>query len=138
MLVADVMTEKPQTIRRDKRMQAVNTIMEFGSFRHVPVVDESGFLVGIVSQTDLLAASASTVDPDTPRAQRNQLLGFVPIEKVMKADVVTVAPDADVAEAASLMREHRISCLPVVKGCRVVGIVTAFDLLGAFKVLDAR
>ena len=138
MLVADVMTEKPQTIRRDKRMQAVNTIMEFGSFRHVPVVDENDFLVGIVSQTDLLAASASTVDPDTPRAERNQLLGFVPIHKIMKTEVITVAPDADVAEAADLMLANRINCLPVVKGCHVVGIVTAFDLLGAFKALDPR
>ncbi len=125
------MTTKPRTIRRDKRMQAVHTIMDFGSFRHVPVVDENGYLVGIVSQTDLLAASASTMEPATPRAQRDLLLGFVPVEKVMQQDVVTAQPDMGVVEAAQLMREKRINCLPVIEGAHVVGIVTAFDLLGA-------
>ena len=138
MLVRDVMTENPQTIRRDKRMQAVNTIMEFGSYRHVPVVDENDFLVGVVSQTDLLAASASTLDPNTPRAERDLALGFVPVEKVMHTEVVTADPDMSVAEAASLMRSNRINCLPVVRAGHVVGIVTAFDLLGALEALEIR
>ncbi|MCA8948112.1 MAG: CBS domain-containing protein [Planctomycetes bacterium] len=132
------MTTNPQTIRRDKRMQAVNTIMEFGHFRHVPVVDENGFLVGILSQTDLLAASASTIDPATPRAERNQLLGFVPVEKIMQTDVVTADPEMDVVEAARLMREKRINCLPVLRAGHVVGIVTAFDLLAALERIGAR
>lgn len=136
MFVRDVMTSQPFTIRRDKRMRAVQDLMEWGRFRHVPVVDEHGFLAGIVSRTDLLAVSASVLDPTTPRAQREFLLAGVPIERVMRTDVVQVEPDCPVALAARHMREFGVSCLPVVEGGRLVGIVTAFDLLGVLA--DAR
>lgn len=133
MRVRDLMTERPITIRRDKRMQAVHSILEFGNFRHVPVVDEHGFLVGIVSQTDLLAASASVLDPATPRAQRDLLLAGIAVERAMQTDVVTIDPEATVIAAARSMRQHRVNCLPVVEQGKLVGIVTAFDLLGVVE-----
>ncbi len=130
MRVRDVMTSRPFTIRRDKRLQAVQSMLEWGAFRHVPVVDEHGFLVGVVSQTDVLKASASELDPDTPRAQRCLQLASVAVERVMRGEVVTADPDETVAEAAARMLRLRIHCLPVVELGRVVGIVTARDLLG--------
>jgi len=129
MRIAEVMTSKPFTIRRDKRLKVVQTIMEWGRFRHLPVVDQYDRLVGIVSQTDVLAASASTFDPETPRAQRELLLAEIPIEKVMQHNVIAADAAEPVAAAAKRMREHRVSCLPVVDKGKLVGIVTAFDLL---------
>lgn len=138
MRVRDVMTERPITIRRDKRMQAVHTILELGHFRHVPVVDEHGTLVGIVSQTDLLAASASVLDPAVPRAQRDLLLGGIAVERAMQPNVVTIDPDATVMAAARSMRRNRVNCLPVVERGKLVGIVTAFDLLGVVEILEVQ
>lgn len=135
MKIAEVMTRNPHTIRRDKRMQVVNTIMEMGNFRHVPVVDEHGALVGIVSQVNVLAVSASILDPATPLVQRNQLLAGIPVEKVMTADVIAVDPETSVKAAARCMREHRINCLPVVDRGRVVGIVTSSDMLRVLETL---
>jgi CBS domain-containing protein len=130
MFVRDVMTKKPFTIRNDKRLQAVSALFEWGKFRHVPVVDEHDVLVGVVSLTDVLKASSSELDPAKPAEQRRLELAWVPVSRAMTADVVTVAPDERIAVAASRMLEFKIDCLPVVERGRVVGIVTAFDLLG--------
>jgi len=130
MFVRDVMTKSPFTIRLDKRLQAVHSMLEWGAFRHVPVVDEHNFLVGVVSQTDVLKASASEFDGTTPRVERDQLLAGIPVTRVMQRGVVTAAPDDLVADAAFSMMHHRVNCLPVVERGRVVGIVTAVDLLG--------
>ena len=130
MRVSDVMTSRPFTIRHDRRLQAVQSMLEWGAFRHVPVVDDHDFFVGIVSQTDVLRAAASELDPETPKVEREQQLAGIRIDSVMRSDVVTVDPDTPLREAAHRMQQERINCLPVIERGRCVGIVTAYDMLG--------
>ena len=94
---------------------------------HFPVV-EGDKVIGIVSDRSLREAS-------THPAVYNLLLDLLAsldrglVEQIMIRDVITATPDTPVVEAVKLMREHRIGCLPVVRDGKLVGIVTASDLL---------
>ncbi|HET9706853.1 MAG TPA: CBS domain-containing protein [Gemmatimonadales bacterium] len=132
MIVRECMTPKVFSIRFDKKLIAVREIMTWAHVRHVPVVDASGALVGLISHRDLLSAAISSVAP-APEVERARHLAEVPIVKVMQMDIQTIGPDAPVREAASRMRRHKIGCLPVVESRKLVGILTGFDLVGILE-----
>jgi len=94
---------------------------------HFPVV-EGDKVIGIVSDRSLREAS-------THPAVYNLLLDLLAsldrglVEQIMIRNVITASPDTPVVDAVKLMREHRIGCLPVVRDGKLVGIVTASDLL---------
>lgn len=71
----------------------------------------------------------SILDPSVSRDVRDEFLGFAPIDKIVRRDVVTVRPDAAVSQAASIMCDRRINSLPVTSSGKLIGIVTSFDLL---------
>lgn len=129
MQVRDHMTNKVFTIQVDKKMFAVQEIMQWAHIRHLPVVDRAKRVVGIVSHRDLLHASVSLVSSRLAEVERQQHLWEVPIEPIMHTPVQTISPDATVQEAACLMREYQIGCLPVVEHNRLIGIITEADLL---------
>lgn len=74
MVVRDLMSSPVFTIREDKRLRAVEEIMQWAHVRHVPVVDAEGRLVGIVSHRDLLAAAVSSLAIKISQAERAQHL----------------------------------------------------------------
>lgn len=131
MHVRDHMTAKVFTIRMDKKLLAVDEIMGWAHIRHVPVVDEKGKLVGLLSQRDVLRATLSDL-ASTPVDRRNQL-GHVSLAEVMRREVLTIGPDENVQMAARMMRKHKYGCLPVVQDGRLVGIVTEHDLLAVVE-----
>ena len=100
--------------------------MNLGRVRHFPVVEDDE-LVGVVSQRDLYRASLGTVMQYGEKAQR-AFLESVAVKEVM-ADPISISPDATVRDAARLMMEHKIGCLPVLEDSRLVGIVTETDML---------
>ena len=129
MLVRDCMTQKVSTLGADKKLFIASQIMDWAHIRHVPVVDPTGRVVGMVSHRDLLRASISSVESRVANVERNQHLTGISVQEVMRTNVKTISPDASVQEAARLMREHKIGCLPVVAEQRLVGIITEHDLL---------
>ncbi|MFQ5895226.1 MAG: CBS domain-containing protein, partial [Nitrospinota bacterium] len=116
------------TIHLDETLGLVEEIMRLAEIRHVPVV-KGGELVGIVSQRDLLRAMLSSAVNPTLEEQKS-FLESVDIQKAMTTEVVTIGADAPVREAARLMLERRIGCLPVLgeKG-ELVGLLTEADIL---------
>ena len=128
MLVADVMTPDPVSVREDKRLLAAKAIMEFSRIRHLPVVNAHGDLVGLLTRGTLLAASASLLD-HIPAVESDHQLGAVLIRDVMVHGPMTVEAGAHVSTAAHLMATRKVGCLPVVEGSRLVGIITEVDLL---------
>ncbi|MCI0413966.1 CBS domain-containing protein, partial [bacterium] len=109
------------TVRPDDVVDYVASIMHWEHIRYVPVENEEGKLVGLVSQRHLLPllAQGSTLN----RAQG------VPVHMIMKKDPITVRPDTPTLEAIELMRQRHLGCVPVVENGRLVGVVTLFDLL---------
>jgi len=131
MHVRDHMTAKVFTIRMDKKLLAVDEIMGWAHIRHVPVVDEKGKLVGLLSQRDVLRSNLS--DLASTQVDRRNQLGHVTLAQVMRRDVLTIGPGESVQSAARLMRKHKYGCLPVVEDGRLVGIITEHDLLAVVE-----
>jgi CBS domain-containing protein len=129
ILVHDVMEEKVVTISVGDRLSTVEDIMTLGGVRHMPVV-RAGRLVGVVSERDLLRASLSSLDPR--RQERRAFLEAIDISQVMSSPPVIVDSDATVEEAARIMADNKIGCLPVMRGEELVGMLTETDLLRYF------
>ena len=135
MQVAAIMSRKVISISADDTLRIVKEIMEHGSVRHLPVV-RGGELVGVVSQRDLLKASLSNV-MGLPAEEQSLFLEGVSITEVMSQPPVTIQEEASVQEAAQLMADRKIGCLPVLKADAFVGIVTETDVLRYFAELPA-
>jgi CBS domain-containing protein len=129
------MEEKVVTISVGDRLSTVEDIMTLGGVRHMPVV-RAGRLVGVVSERDLLRASLSSLDPR--RQERRAFLEAIDISQVMSAPPVIVDSDARVEEAARIMADNKIGCLPVLRGEELVGLLTETDLLRYFADLVTR
>lgn len=104
--------------------------MTLGGVRHMPVV-RAGRLVGVVSERDLLRASLSNLTA-FGNEQRRAFLQAVEIKRVMSTPPVVIDPDSTVEEAALVMAEKRIGCLPVLDGDTLVGMLTETDVLRYF------
>lgn len=128
LLVREWMSRPAMTLHPERNVLMAKEIMDWGNVRHVPVVDRSGAVVGLVSQRDVLHASLSSVE-SIPEAARNISLGTIEVRKVMRSPVRTIAPDATVQEAARIMRRRKVGCLPVVDQGKLVGILSEHDLL---------
>jgi len=125
--VRDIMETKLVTISASERMSTLEDIMTLGHVRHMPVV-QGGRLVGVVSERDLLRASLSELSRHHDD-ERRAFLHVVEIARVMSTPPIVIEPDAAIEEAASIMAEKKIGCLPVVDGDQLVGLVTETDVL---------
>jgi CBS domain-containing protein len=112
--VRDLMSTALLTVQASDTITEAHAEMEIGVVRHLPVVDDRGRLVGILSDRDLLRAIASKKSPR--------------VSEVMSRDMVTTRPEANAHTAADLMLDHKISSLPVVDETgALIGIVTQTD-----------
>ncbi|WP_438026467.1 CBS domain-containing protein [Sorangium sp. So ce233] len=110
------------TVRPTDIVDFAASVMDWRHVRHVPVEDDQGRLVGVVSHRALLrliARGAASPNGSAPPT----------VASIMRPDPVTIAPETPTLEAMRIMREQRVGCLPVVAGERLVGIVTERDLL---------
>ena len=106
--------------------------------RRFPVVDKRGRLVGIVSEKDLLNASPSDATC-LSIYELHYLLSKVMMKEIMTPEVITIAEDTPLEEAARIMADNKIGGLPVVRDHNVVGIITETDLFKVFlELLGAR
>ncbi len=112
-LVREIMMGSPVTLKPDDTLDLANDIISLGRIRHIPVV-ENGKLTGMISARDLMGAASS----------------------IMKKRVVTVEPDTPITNAARLMADKKIGCLPVVESGALVGLVTTTDVLRYVAKLD--
>jgi CBS domain-containing membrane protein len=113
--VRDVMTADATTLKRNDKLTLADDIMRLGRIRHLPVVDDDGqLLVGIVSQRDLFRDALAQALGYGRHAQR-QILDTLSVKEVMTSDVITTSPDTSLVEAARLLTERKIGCLPVVE-----------------------
>lgn len=99
--------------------------------RHLPIVEE-GKLVGIVTDRDIRLVFPSALTSGRREQDPHDALEKVAVREIMTGQVVTVAPEASIANVARLLLERRIGGLPVVQGSRLVGIITKTDILAAF------
>ena len=131
MLVKDRMTRNPVTITPDTSFPQALRIIHESRFRHLPVVDREGKVLGIVTETDLLRASPSSAS-SLSIYEMNYLLANLQIREVMSSPPITVPEDSPLEEAARTMVENRIGCLLVMRDDDLVGVITETDIFKAF------
>lgn len=116
LTVADLMTTAVISVRGTETVRAALADMQMGAFRHLPVLDERGHLIGILSDRDILRTL--------------QLPHPIPVAEVMTRDVVTVRPTTPAHKAAMLLLEHKIGSVPVVDDSgALVGMLTETDFV---------
>jgi CBS domain-containing protein len=123
------MTRDVATLDMNDSLTIADDVMRLGRVRHMPVVDDDGALVGILSQRDLFRGALSRVLGYGSHAQE-RVIGMLLVKEVMTSEVVTVRPDAKLAEAGRLMMENKVGAVVVTDADdRVVGILTEADFV---------
>jgi CBS domain-containing protein/gamma-glutamylcysteine synthetase len=108
------------TVRPGDVLDLAASLMEWKHVRHVPVEDDLGHLVGLISHRDLLSMLAT---------EKKRMAEDLSVADVMKTDLLTVTPETRTLDALCLMREQGIGCLPVCRDGKLVGLITAHDFL---------
>jgi CBS-domain-containing membrane protein len=140
IMVSDVITVKP-----DDTVQDVAGILLVNRISAVPVVDDSGKIVGIVSEGDLLRRSENRTEHERPwwlkLLMGRELLAAEFIKEygrkvadVMTREVISAVPDTPVADIATLLERHRIKRVPIVQNGKIVGIVSRANLIQGLAV----
>ncbi len=128
MQVSELMSTDLVTLTEDETLAHAQRCMARGRIRHLPVI-RGRQLVGLLTHRDLLAASFS-IFAEVNHAEQRRIFVTVPVVEAMHRDVVTVAPDLPVKEAAAILLKNKYGCLPVVSSSgELVGIVTEADFL---------
>ena len=126
-----LMTESVATLTSDQLVgDAIRLIVDRG-IRHIPVVDaKDGKLAGLVTETDLLRKVLHGRTLTREEQYHAFLDAMLPVEEIMVRNVITLRPEANVADAVRLFLHEKIRCVPIVDaGGRLAGIVTESDLM---------
>lgn len=114
------------TVTQEDNLATVRMLMHDNRIHHVPVVDGQDKLVGLVTLTDVLAATDSVLRDEESRIHPNDIR----VKDVMKRDLATIDEHASLRQAALFIEKHKIGCLPVVTKGKLRGIVTDTDFVG--------
>lgn len=127
MLSLDViMSTDLKTVAPQDSLATVRSLMHENRIHHVPVVNEEGNLVGLVTLTDVLAATDSILRDDESRLHATE----IKVQDIMVQNLATIDEHASLRQAALFLEKHRIGCLPVVTNGNLRGIVTDTDFVG--------
>lgn len=151
MKVAEWMSSPAVVVRPETPVGQVAQLMLERHFRALPVVEADGKLVGIVADADLIAKHAQPhfplyiqfleariylQGPGKTEAELAKAAGRT-ARDLMSSDVITVEASADISQAATLMFDNGVACLPVLDGGQIAGVITRSDLL-RLLVLEER
>jgi CBS domain-containing protein len=133
MRAKDVMSSPVHTVKQTTTVESAAQLLTAKAVTALPVVDDAGRLIGMVSESDLLWHRV----PSDPTAHLRRTADTDPADRpgtvveVMSPYTVTTGPDADLAEVAEQMLEHDVRSMPVLDGDVVVGIISRRDILRA-------
>ena len=139
----DIMTKDVITVRRDTTVRDLAQLFAQHRISTVPVVDEEGLLVGIVSESDLIEQDKNLhiptvvsifdwviyLESDKRFEKELQKMTAQTVGEIYSEEVFSVGPEAPVSEVADIMTSKRIQAVPVVEGRRVVGIIGRIDMV---------
>jgi CBS domain-containing protein len=141
----DIMTTEVLTVSPETSIADLSKTLENRKIGGVPVVDQGGRLVGVITQSDLVERAR---DLELPPAinildlhiylqipshllQRVEKMLGTTVGDCMTANPVTVAPDTPVSQIAALMAKQKVHTIPVLKGGKIVGVIGKMDLVRA-------
>jgi CBS domain-containing membrane protein len=118
--VADLMTDVVETLSPTDNVLKAARGMRLGNIRHLPVVDETEQLVGLVTHSQIVAVFTAQGRPGADQTS---------VESIMERNVISVEPSTTAIAAAHLIETHKFGCLPVVNDGKLIGIVTEHDFV---------
>ena len=121
MKVSQLMTKNVITVTQDDMVDKVFALFHFEHIRHLPVVTDKGTLVGVISDRDI----KKVLGPRRKTYTRK-------VRTIMRRQPFTIGPNEKATDAAAIMVKKKIGALPVVHNKKLVGIITATDVLKAF------
>lgn len=121
-----IMSTDLKTVAPGDSLATVRTVMHDNRIHHVPVVDDGEELVGLVTLTDVLAATDSILRDDESRLHAKE----IKVADIMVRELATIDEHASLRQAALFLEKHQIGCLPVVTHGKLRGIVTDTDFVG--------
>ena len=125
--VKEIMMGSPVTLAPNDTLDLANEVISLGRIRHIPILD-NGKLVGLISERDLIGAAANRIF-GLKQKSRSALLKSELIKNIMKKRVITVTHDTPIKDAAMLMANKKIGCVPVLSDGTLVGLVTTTNVL---------
>lgn len=131
MIVSRVMTKNPVYTHPEATVSEARSLMDKEKISHLPVLNDDNQIVGITTKKDMLKAGpspATTLD----MYEISYLLSKLTIDRIMTRSVICTVEDEVIEEAARMMADNNISCLPVVQDKFLLGIVTVKDLFESF------
>ena len=131
MIISRVMTRNPFYINPDMSIIDVRSLMEKEKIGHLPVLDKNNALVGLLAKKDLLKAGPSPAT-SLDMYEISYLISKMTARDVMVKNVFTVGENEVVEEAARIMADNDIGCLPVMRDKLLIGIITDTDLFNVF------
>ena len=142
MKVEDLMTRNVVTVSPDTTLSELYAILQKEHITGAPVLDNSGKLVGVVSQRDLIVAEAQSFASNSEYSDVEELFSsrlieddrvirrrFNWVEEIMTRRVVTTTPDTSIRDVCRLMCEKKVKRLPVISGDKFVGIISFTDIM---------
>lgn len=137
MHARDIMTRSVVSVLPTATVAQAAGTLTYRGFTALPVVDETGALIGIVTEADLIRHRFSSDQPaDKDRTAPARSAAHV--GEVMASPAIAISHDADVTVAVRAMLAGRYRCLPIVDGTMLVGVVTRSDILRALARTDAE
>jgi acetoin utilization protein AcuB len=131
MIVARRMMRNPVFVDENDSMKKAMDLLKQRGIRHLPVLKDGARLVGILTERDIKQASPSQATALEIR-EIYYLMDQVKVKQIMTRRPSTISPTAPIEEAALIMRDKKIGCLPVIEEGRLVGILTETDILDSF------
>jgi len=122
----EIMTTSVITVSLSTTLAEARSTMKEHRIRHLPVLNEGDEMVGLLTQSDVLAAADSILRDAENRIPARE----ISIKDVMVTKIATVDENASLRQAALFLENHRIGCLPVVTDDKLVGIITDTDFVG--------
>ncbi len=129
--IRQIMTEEVVTVGPLSSLTRVKEIFETHWIHHIPVVEDDGVVVGIISKLDyhLLLSHFTIFNIERADRSNEKFLAALIVREVMSKQVATIRPDDSIRIALEIFLENQYRALPVTEGGKLVGIVTTYDIL---------
>jgi CBS domain-containing membrane protein len=126
--VKDIMTQDVYVLYANDDLDLVQTLIKSRHTRYIPIIDNEGFFVGLITHRDLLSLTVSRLATMNNNGHKG-LNGHIPIRKIMQNGIMTADPEMNLFNALSIFLKNPVGCLPVVAKKKLVGILTEADFL---------
>jgi CBS domain-containing membrane protein len=128
-IVKEFMSKDLVTIKEEDSIDRAKRLFELNKVRHILVVNNSGKLIGIISNHDILRVSFGDTYGDDQRDMDDAIVNMLTVKDVMRKDPVVITSDTTVEDAIYILLNRRFHSLPVVDNGKLLGIVTTTDFM---------